>query len=148
MEMPYTRPLDTGISSLRCISAQEPSRTDDTSNTAMGVCSFTVHERVSFPLPPLRRPHTRTRSRSRVLARTRARHTCIRGISDSMCNDTVRTQSGKRGKEREQRHGVGLAWAAWNHFKRCGGWKAKKKKDVQREEMRVAEKHRKAARPG
>lgn len=30
------------------------------------------------------------------------------------------------GKEGEQRHRVGLAWAAWNHFKWCGGWKAKR----------------------
>ena len=32
----------------------------------------------------------------------------------------------ERGKEEEQRHRVGLAWVAWNHFKWHEGWKAKR----------------------
>lgn len=59
---------------------------------------------MSLSVPPHPHPNTHT------LAHTQACHAHIRGILDSMCNDTVRTWSGARGEEgaAEPQEGFGM----------------------------------------
>lgn len=58
-----------------------------------------MHVLLPLSSPPLL--HTR----SRVPAHTQAYYTCIKGISDTMCNDTVRTEYKVGGRRRAKAQG-------------------------------------------
>lgn len=57
---------------------------------------------------------------------TRTHYSHIRGVSDSMCNDTVRTRIEREGMRAQPRGGLGMGNV--ESFKWRGGWKAEKKK--------------------
>lgn len=86
----------------------------------MSVCSFAVHQCMSISLPADPSP-------------TRTHYSHIRGVSDSMCNDTVRTRIEREGMRAQPRGGLGMGNV--ESFKWRGGWKAEKKKNAWMEAM-------------
>ena len=154
--MPCTRPLDSWISSLRCISTPRAflywwhkQYSDE--------CLFIYCAQMHVPLPPLH-SIAPTHTCSRVLACTQTHthtHTHTHTGVPYVHKGNIRFNVQWHSEDIEWREGEGgwaetegWVWHGWRgiSFKWRGGWKAKKKEDARREEMRVAKRQWKAAR--